>query len=164
MNVYTTDKIRNVVLLGHGGCGLIGGSLARAVRNKLPEAYMIAYDTNVSSLELAVKDGVINEACTQIGDSFEKCDYIFLCAPVSFNDENLITLQSHLSKNAVLTDVGSVKTGIHEHITALGLVIYASGNLLRTALAREPPIRPSPINPQVKALMLITVPFFPLFS
>ena len=21
MNVYTTDKIRNVVLLGHGGCG-----------------------------------------------------------------------------------------------------------------------------------------------
>ncbi len=106
---------------GFIGLGLIGGSLARAVRNKLPEAYMIAYDTNVSSLKLAVKDGVINEACTQIGDSFEKCDYIFLCAPVSFNDENLITLQSHLSKNAVLTDVGSVKTDIHEHITALGL-------------------------------------------
>ena len=21
MNIYTTDKIRNVVLLGHGGCG-----------------------------------------------------------------------------------------------------------------------------------------------
>ena len=21
MNVYTTDRIRNVVLLGHGGCG-----------------------------------------------------------------------------------------------------------------------------------------------
>ena len=29
MNVYTTDKIRNVVLLGHGGCGKT--SLAEAL-------------------------------------------------------------------------------------------------------------------------------------
>ena len=29
MNVYTTDKIRNVVLLGHGGCGKT--SLAEAM-------------------------------------------------------------------------------------------------------------------------------------
>ena len=29
MNIYTTDKIRNVVLLGHGGCGKT--SLAEAM-------------------------------------------------------------------------------------------------------------------------------------
>ena len=29
MNVFTTDKIRNVVLLGHGGCGKT--SLAEAM-------------------------------------------------------------------------------------------------------------------------------------
>lgn len=106
---------------GFIGLGLIGGSLAKAIHNKIPEAYLIAYDTNASSLELAEKEGVIKEACTCIGESYAKCDYIFLCAPVSHNDENLATLKKYLSPDAVLTDVGSVKTGIHEHIAAMGL-------------------------------------------
>lgn len=106
---------------GFIGLGLIGGSLAKAIRHKLPEAYMIAYDTNGSALELALKEGVINEACERIGEAYAKCDYIFLCAPVSHNDENLGALKGYLSPEAVLTDVGSVKTGIHEHIAAMGL-------------------------------------------
>lgn len=106
---------------GFIGLGLIGGSIAKAIHAKVPGAHLCAYDTNSSSLELALSEGVIQNACSSIGKDFEACDYIFLCAPVSHNDENLLELKKHLSKHTVLTDVGSVKSGIHEHIAALGL-------------------------------------------
>ncbi|MCM1387124.1 MAG: prephenate dehydrogenase [Bacillus sp. (in: Bacteria)] len=106
---------------GFIGLGLIGGSIAKAIHHKLPESNIIAYDTNAASLELAQKEGVITKACTDIDDSFSGCDYIFLCAPVSHNDENLNALKNHLSARTLLTDVGSVKTGIHEHIASMGL-------------------------------------------
>lgn len=106
---------------GFIGLGLIGGSLAKAIHNKLPEAHQIAYDTNAASLELAIKEGVIQESYSHIGEEFGACNYIFLCAPVSHNDENLLAIKKHLSPDAVLTDVGSVKTGIHEHIASIGM-------------------------------------------
>lgn len=106
---------------GFIGLGLIGGSIAKAIHHKLPESTIIAYDTNASALELAVKEGVIQKSCSDINEAFESCDYIFLCAPVSHNDENLTALKNHLSTHTILTDVGSVKTGIHTHIASLGL-------------------------------------------
>lgn len=106
---------------GFIGLGLIGGSIAKAIHHKLPDAHLIAYDTNVSSLEMALQEGVIEEACTGIGASFGRCDYLFLCAPVTHNDENLAALKKYLSPDVILTDAGSVKTGIHEHIAAAGL-------------------------------------------
>lgn len=106
---------------GFIGLGLIGGSLARAIHQKLPDTYLIAYDTNTDSLSLAKKEGVIQHTCTRIDETFGQCDYIFLCAPVSHNDENLLILKHYLSPDTILTDVGSVKTGIHEHIASIGL-------------------------------------------
>ena len=43
MNVYTTDKIRNVVLLGHGGCGKT--SLAEAM------AYLAGITNRMGTVE-----------------------------------------------------------------------------------------------------------------
>lgn len=106
---------------GFIGLGLIGGSIAKAIRNNIPDAHLIAYDINKASLDLSAEENVIDQTCTAIDDSFRCCDYIFLCAPVSHNDENLLLLKQYLSEHTVLTDVGSVKTGIHKHIEALGL-------------------------------------------
>ncbi|MCM1145457.1 MAG: prephenate dehydrogenase [Blautia sp.] len=106
---------------GFIGLGLIGGSLAKAIHHKIPQARLIAYDTNSDALDMALSESVIQKACSHIGKAFADCDYIFLCAPVSHNDENLLALKNFLSPDAVLTDVGSVKTGIHKHIAALGL-------------------------------------------
>jgi prephenate dehydrogenase len=106
---------------GFIGLGLIGGSIAKSIRLKRPDARLIAYDTNIYTLDLAKQEGVINETYTCISDIFGGCDFIFLCAPVSHNDENLLVVKKYLSPDTILTDVGSVKTGIHEHIEALGL-------------------------------------------
>lgn len=106
---------------GFIGLGLIGGSIAKAIRSTVPDAHIIAYDTNTASLELAQNEHVIDKICPSIDSAFSACDYIFLCAPVAHNDENLLVLKEHLSPRTLLTDVGSVKTGIHRQIEALGL-------------------------------------------
>ena len=106
---------------GFIGLGLIGGSIAKAIRKTIPNAHIIAYDTNMASLELAQSEHVIDEICPAIDSAFSICDYIFLCAPVAHNDENLLVIKEYLSPHTVLTDVGSVKTGIHRQIESLGL-------------------------------------------
>ena len=106
---------------GFIGLGLIGGSIAKAIRNTVPDAQIIAYDISTTSLELALNEHVIDRICPAIDSTFSVCDYIFLCAPVAHNDENLLVLKEYLSPHTVLTDVGSVKTGIHRQIESIGL-------------------------------------------
>ena len=111
----------STLTFGFIGLGLIGGSIAKAIRDKMPDTRIIAYDPNEASLQLAHKDHVANEITSSIDGSFQSCDYIFLCAPVAHNDENLLILKQYLSPETILTDVGSVKTGIHRQIESLGL-------------------------------------------
>ena len=111
----------NTLTCGFIGLGLIGGSIAKAIRHHLPDTRLIAYDIHTKSLNLAVNEQVIDQICPAIDDSFGSCDYIFLCAPVSRNAESLLALKPFLSPDTILTDVGSVKTGIHRQIEELQL-------------------------------------------
>lgn len=106
---------------GFIGLGLIGGSIAKALKNARPEIYITAYDTSRSALLLAKEQGVADAAAGKIDESFSGCDYIFLCAPVQGNDDNLAAVKAVMKPGCLLTDVGSVKTGIHEAVHAAGL-------------------------------------------
>ncbi len=106
---------------GFIGLGLIGGSIAKAIKEALPGTRIIAYDVNQESVALACREGVADIAAPSIDQSFCACDYLFLCAPVSCNDENLRAVKSILAPGCILTDVGSVKTSIHRHVEAAGL-------------------------------------------
>ena len=107
--------------IGFIGLGLIGGSIAKALRANTNDLYITAYDINEDSLMSAFNEGVVDSITDRIDDRFGSCDYIFLCAPVQKNDANLETIKAFISPDCILTDVGSVKTDIHEHITATGL-------------------------------------------
>lgn len=107
--------------IGFIGLGLIGGSIAKALRAYLPDCHIIVYDLQKASCQLAVEEGVADEAADSIGTSFSSCDYIFLCAPVTENDHNLQHLSTVISPQCIITDVGSVKGTIHEQIQHLGL-------------------------------------------
>lgn len=107
--------------IGIIGLGLIGGSIARAIRRCFPSSEILAYDTDRDSLSLAMADGIIDYACTKIDEHYGTCDYIFLCTPVSYNSGYLSSLKEILRPGCILTDVGSVKTDIHLKIIELGL-------------------------------------------
>lgn len=107
---------------GFIGLGLIGGSIARALKEKKKDSVRIlAFDPNPDTLELALSQQVADQALEKIDSNLQQCDYVFLCAPVAQNAENLIHLKQYLSKNCILTDVGSVKSDICSQIEAAGL-------------------------------------------
>ncbi|HJB46562.1 MAG TPA: prephenate dehydrogenase [Candidatus Mediterraneibacter surreyensis] len=107
--------------IGFIGLGLIGGSVAKALRKYYPDYEIIAFDKNRETLALAVQEDIIHTACSSIDDNFRECSYIFLCAPVSCNTAYLSQLKDLITPDCILTDVGSVKTSIHEEISALGM-------------------------------------------
>ena len=86
-----------------------------------PTMRLLAFDKNRETLALAVQEGTIHTACSSIDDNFRGCDYIFLCAPVSYNTAYLSQLKNMIDQDCILTDVGSVKTSIHEEVIALGM-------------------------------------------
>lgn len=107
--------------IGFIGLGLIGGSVAKAIRKYYPDYNIIAFDKNRETLALAVQDGIIQTACSSIDENFRECSYIFLCAPVSYNTAYLSQLKDIMNPDCILTDVGSVKTSIHEEVIFLGM-------------------------------------------
>ena len=113
--------------IGFVGLGLIGGSIAKAIRQYYPEYEIVAFDKNKETLALATQESIIDVAATTIDDNFNHCDYIFLCTPVSFNTAYLKQLTNYLHEDCILTDVGSVKSSIHKEVEALGIEEYFIG-------------------------------------
>jgi len=106
---------------GFIGLGLIGGSIARALREQYPDCYIYVTARSKETAEAAVFDKVANEAVTMDHSCFSECDYIFLCAPVATNNDNLRHIAENIGPDTIITDVGSVKQPILDTITELGL-------------------------------------------
>lgn len=112
----------NDITIGFVGFGLIGGSIARALREHFPTCRLIAYNYNKTkqneNLLLAKKDGTIHHIYTDFSEGFPQCDIIFLCAPVLTNIAYLDALKQVIKPSCILTDVGSVKGNIYTAIQA----------------------------------------------
>lgn len=102
--------------IGFIGLGHIGGSIAKTIHRIYPDIRMIAFDTSEDTLETAMEEGVIVRGFCSLSSDFCDCDYIYLCAPVLDNTEYVKTLSEILHDDMLLTDVGSVKQGIHRQI------------------------------------------------
>ncbi|QDW74597.1 prephenate dehydrogenase [Lachnospiraceae bacterium KGMB03038] len=113
--------------IGFIGLGLIGGSIAKAIRQYYPDSEIVAFDKNKEALALATQESVIDVAVASIDDNFRNCDYLFLCTPVACNCAYLKQLGAYMHDNCILTDVGSVKTDIHREAKRLGLEPYFIG-------------------------------------
>lgn len=107
--------------IGFIGLGLIGGSIAKAIRHFYPEIRLLAVSGHKETISRALAERLIDEGFEKVGCAFEKCDYIFLCAPVSLNADYLEELKPFIKKDCIVTDVGSTKTDIHCKVTELGM-------------------------------------------
>lgn len=121
MTTNTNTQLTSPEKIGFIGLGLIGGSIAKAIRMYYPDCKLVAFDKNRESLALAVQDGTIDTVCTAIDHSFLDCTYIFLCTPITYNAAYLHQLKDNISSHCIITDVGSVKTSIHEEVDTLCL-------------------------------------------
>lgn len=107
--------------IGFIGLGLIGGSIAKAIRRIYPDHTIIAYNRSEHSRIAALNDKVADIVTGDIDETFADCDYIFLCTPVEQNIRYLGLLKNIINPSCIITDVGSVKENIHISIESLGM-------------------------------------------
>ncbi len=106
---------------GFIGLGLIGASIAKALRRVYKDCTIIGYNRSEKNRTLALADGTANIVTDKIDDNFKDCDYIFLCTPVEYNCQYLKELKAHIKDSCIITDVGSVKENIHNIVIEEGL-------------------------------------------
>ncbi|MFQ8841367.1 MAG: prephenate dehydrogenase [Clostridium fessum] len=111
----------NHLTAGFIGLGLIGGSIARGLKRSAPDIQIMAYMRTREKLEQAHADGIVDLILDGVDEHLSECDIIFLCTPVEFNESYLRQIRPFLKEGAVVTDVGSTKTSIHETVAALGM-------------------------------------------
>lgn len=103
------------------GLGLIGGSIAKGLKRGAPDTKIMAYMRTRSKLEQAKTDGIVDVILDGVDEQLQECDIIFLCTPVEYNADYLKKIRPYLKEGAVVTDVGSTKTNIHETVIDLGM-------------------------------------------
>ncbi len=89
------------------GLGLIGGSLAKAIKQYFPDIKISGFDTD-TVIKQAENLGVINDQLISPLDSL-KSDVIFLCMPVDYSLELFKQIIPHLNDSQIISDVCSVK-------------------------------------------------------
>ncbi|RLA48580.1 MAG: prephenate dehydrogenase/arogenate dehydrogenase family protein [Gammaproteobacteria bacterium] len=101
-----------VVILG---LGLIGGSLARALRDSGFSRRFIGYEHRESSLRRGMELGVIDDFTLDLDEAIEQADIMVVCTPTLIASDMLRQILSRLAGRTggpVITDVASVKGNI----------------------------------------------------
>jgi prephenate dehydrogenase len=93
------------------GVGLIGGSLALALKEAGASGRILGFDLDTHNLAQALQLGVIDHACSR-AEELCTADLIFLATPVLAMPAALTTIAPHLKAGAILTDGGSVKGAV----------------------------------------------------
>lgn len=97
------------------GLGLIGGSLAMAVRERFPDWKVHGIDPNQDALDFALKNGVIHTASREVPETFEADHLIVLAAHLTPSLRLLEQLAPKIQgQNILVTDIGSCKQEIAE--------------------------------------------------
>ena len=99
------------------GLGLIGGSLALAVRKAWPASLIIGFDAK-DVLEEAIRRHAVDVGADDPVVMAE-ADLVVLAAPVGANLELIDVVSEHVRTSAVVTDVGATKRAIVRRARAL---------------------------------------------
>ena len=94
------------------GVGLIGGSLARALRRAGYVEEVVGCGRGRANLEEALALGVIDRYTHDVGEAVAGADMVFLAVPLGAMRETLAALAGRLEPGAVVTDGGSAKGSV----------------------------------------------------
>lgn len=94
------------------GTGLIGGSLALALKRQGLGGEVLGYDADPASLERALKMGAVDAACASAAELAARCGLVVVAVPVGVIPRVLAEIAAHLEAGALVIDVGSTKERI----------------------------------------------------
>jgi prephenate dehydrogenase len=105
-------KPRKIDTLAVLGVGLLGGSLAAALRARGLVGRVLGAGRRESSLKVAVDRGLIDEPTLDPAAAAGEADLVVLATPVGQFSDLLARIGAALRPDAVVTDVGSTKAQV----------------------------------------------------
>lgn len=94
------------------GLGLIGSSVARAVRKFMPGVRLSAYDQDEGVRKRALEIGLADLVAHQAADAVAGSDLVILCVPVGSMKTAAQSVAQHLQPDTLVSDVGSSKAAV----------------------------------------------------
>ena len=91
------------------GLGLMGGSLAAALKQRGAVKHVVATGRRDVSLKRGLEMGIIDSWTLDLAEAVQGADIIVICTPTQVAEQTLADLKPLLTDDMVLTDVASVK-------------------------------------------------------
>jgi prephenate dehydrogenase len=101
------------------GVGLIGGSFALTARKHGMVQRIVGLGRTQSNLDIALGRGLIDSATRDPAEAAQDADLVMLATPVMTFPATLAAMVPNLPSDAVVTDVGSVKSWVVDQLEPL---------------------------------------------
>lgn len=98
------------------GPGLLGGSVAMAVRRHMPACDLRLWARRQEPLTQAEKLGIATHTCLDVQEAVSGAELVILATPIGAFEELTQRMLPALSPHVTVTDVGSVKGYVHRSI------------------------------------------------
>jgi cyclohexadieny/prephenate dehydrogenase len=100
------------------GLGLIGSSLARAIRADMPTVRVTGHDADASVRDTARRIDLCDDVTDTAGASVTDADLVILCVPVRAMGAVAAEIADDLPAEAIVSDVGSCKADVLAQLSA----------------------------------------------
>ena len=94
------------------GCGLIGSSIARAIRKNRLSSKIVSSNRSDIINKKVIKLRIVDDSSSDTKKMVKDSDLIIICTPLSSYEDVISKIKNSLKNGAILTDVGSVKKKI----------------------------------------------------
>lgn len=101
-----TSPFQRVTIIG---LGLIGSSIARAVREAMPGVELRGYDASADVRKRAEPLKLVDVLAAEPADAVAGAELVILCVPIGAMAEAARSIAAHLPPAAIVSDVGSAK-------------------------------------------------------
>ena len=91
------------------GCGLIGSSIARAIKKKKLSNKIVSSNRSKTTNKKVVKLKIVDDSSADIKKMVRGSDLVIIATPLSSYKNVIFKIKNSLKNGAILTDVGSVK-------------------------------------------------------
>ena len=109
--VLSVKNLRQVTVVG---MGLLGGSVALATRQRMPELSVVGYSHRATTRDKAESIGVATKICGDLAEAVATADLVILATPIFTFEQYFADLSPLVPSDCIITDVGSTKAMPHE--------------------------------------------------
>jgi len=91
------------------GCGLIGSSIARAIKKKKLSNKIVSSNRSEITNKRVLKLNIVDDSSSDIKKMVRESNLVIIATPLSSYKDVIFKIKNSLKNGAILTDVGSVK-------------------------------------------------------